>query len=222
MAKDSTGIKGQPKFLDSGAPDLATDDNLVSDYAAKVGNRRVGTKAEREAAAGTDVWEGLEWYDTTQLLPYVRRSGWKLSDPFAAQVRRVPATAAGSLSSGAGYINLAAEQTIPASPFGPGVGYTINVYGYSSSGGAAASGLAVRVRVDGADADVKALGQEVSAAGADVYPSVNASHTIATPDVTHKVLVQIAATGSVTVRTNAAGKQNISGFVISLTRDDTF
>ncbi|WP_152970154.1 hypothetical protein [Frigoribacterium sp. RIT-PI-h] len=80
MAADGTsGSKNQPQFLDGGAPDLATDSNLVSDYAAKVGNRRVGTTAERNAATGKDVWEGLEWHDTTTNKVYSRIGGsWTL------------------------------------------------------------------------------------------------------------------------------------------------
>lgn len=76
MTADGTsGAKGQPQFLDGGAPDLATDSNILADYAAKVGNRRVGTTAERNAAAGKDVWEGLEWDDTTTKKVYRRIAG---------------------------------------------------------------------------------------------------------------------------------------------------
>jgi hypothetical protein len=65
MAADGTpGTKNQPQFLGSGAPATAVDLNLISDYAAKVGNRRTGTITERGAAAAADVWEGLAWQDT--------------------------------------------------------------------------------------------------------------------------------------------------------------
>lgn len=65
MAADSFGTKNQPQFSDNGAVDLAVDSNALADYSAKVGNRRVGTTAERNAATGKDLWEGLEWWDTT-------------------------------------------------------------------------------------------------------------------------------------------------------------
>jgi len=75
MAVDTWGAKNQPQFLDAGAPDIAVDPNAVADYAAKVGNRRVGTTAERTAAAGADLWEGLIWHDTTDGIEYKRLSG---------------------------------------------------------------------------------------------------------------------------------------------------
>ena len=80
MAADGTaGTKNQPQFLDGGAPDLANDNNILANYTAKVGNRRVGTTAERNAAAGKDVWEGLEWFDSTLDRAYTYRSGsWRM------------------------------------------------------------------------------------------------------------------------------------------------
>jgi hypothetical protein len=76
MAADGTpGTKNQPQFLGGGAPATAVDYNLVSDYAAKVGNRRVGTTTERTTAAAADVWEGLEWHDTTLSTIFVYVSG---------------------------------------------------------------------------------------------------------------------------------------------------
>lgn len=71
MSADGTpGSHNQPQFLTNGAPELGVDENLVADYAAKVGNRRVGTTAERVAATGKDVWDGLVWGDTTDGLEY--------------------------------------------------------------------------------------------------------------------------------------------------------
>lgn len=68
------GPKGQPRFLDGGAPDLAVDSNVLGEYAALVGNRKVGTTAERNAALAASnpvqVWEGLNWYDTTDGFEY--------------------------------------------------------------------------------------------------------------------------------------------------------
>ena len=78
MAQDSTGPKGQPQFSDLGAPDMAVDPGLVADYAAKVGNRRTGTTAERLALADVDFWEGLAFGDTTLKAEYKVIDGvWK-------------------------------------------------------------------------------------------------------------------------------------------------
>ena len=77
MAASATkGPKGQPRFPATDAPDLGVDEEIVADYAAKVGNRRVGTTAERDLAASSgDVWEGLLWGDTTTGLEYKRVGG---------------------------------------------------------------------------------------------------------------------------------------------------
>lgn len=76
MTADGTyGDKNQPHFLDGGAPDLATDSNLISDYAALVGNRKVGTKAQKDALSGKNVWEGLEFEETDTGILWKRKSG---------------------------------------------------------------------------------------------------------------------------------------------------
>lgn len=49
-----------------------TDINNVADFAQAVGNRRVGTSAQRAAVLGTaQVYEGLEWFDTTLKYTFV-------------------------------------------------------------------------------------------------------------------------------------------------------
>lgn len=79
MAVDSTGTKNEPIFLATGAPEIDVDPTAVAAYAAKVGNRRSDTTALRLAAAGKDVWEGLEWYDTDLDEVYIYTgAGWKL------------------------------------------------------------------------------------------------------------------------------------------------
>ena len=66
MAASSTrGPKGQPRFPATDAPDLGVDEEIVADFAAAVGNRRVGTTAQRLALAGVDLYEGLAFGDTT-------------------------------------------------------------------------------------------------------------------------------------------------------------
>lgn len=77
------GPRGGPRFRDGGAPDLAVDSNLLSEQIELVGNRKVGTKAQREAAIRTtsstdapaQVWDGLEWFDTTEKQTYERIDG---------------------------------------------------------------------------------------------------------------------------------------------------
>lgn len=74
------GPRGGPRYLDGGAPDLAVDSNELSKHIEDVGNRKVGTTAERNAAltdsgSRPQVWEGLEWYDTTTRKTYVLRNG---------------------------------------------------------------------------------------------------------------------------------------------------
>jgi len=124
MAASATkGPKGQPRFPATDAPDLGVDEEIVADYAAKVGNRRVGTTAERNAAAGADLWEGLEWYDTTlkktfwnisgvwsdhpdtvQAIPTVLFAGWAIGADFRVSRLGSKATAALHVRSSAGGI----------------------------------------------------------------------------------------------------------------------
>jgi hypothetical protein len=67
MTASSFGPKNEPIFADGDAPDVAVNATQAAAYAAKVGNRRVGTTAERDEAATNprEVWEGLLWFDTT-------------------------------------------------------------------------------------------------------------------------------------------------------------
>lgn len=72
MAASSFGTKNEPQYADADAPDLALNPTQVAAYAAKVGNRRIGTTTERLAATGADVWESLIWGDTTEKADYKR------------------------------------------------------------------------------------------------------------------------------------------------------
>lgn len=65
MAADSYGAQNQPLFSETGAPQEGTDLSLVSNYAAAVCNRKIGTTAQRTALTGSDRWEGLKFWDTT-------------------------------------------------------------------------------------------------------------------------------------------------------------
>ena len=82
MAADGTpAAKNAPQFIGGGAPSTAPDLNTVAVYASYVGNRKVDTAAARTTAAGLDVWEGLEWHDTTDGITYRYLSGgWKKWD----------------------------------------------------------------------------------------------------------------------------------------------
>lgn len=66
MANQGFGAKGAPRFSPSAAPSTAADYELVADYAALVGNRKVGTRAQRLALVATatvenQLWNGLEF-----------------------------------------------------------------------------------------------------------------------------------------------------------------
>jgi len=65
MASESTGNRDQPYFASNGAPAIDVDPGIVSDFAAEVGTRRTGTKAEREALSGKKIFEGLAFGDTS-------------------------------------------------------------------------------------------------------------------------------------------------------------
>jgi hypothetical protein len=95
MAVDSYGSRGEPKFSDSGAPDIAVDPTKVAEYARFVGNRITGTTAQRNAFNHPDwphlttPWEGLVWYDTTLDREFLwTGSGWKPTAPWGAFVNR--------------------------------------------------------------------------------------------------------------------------------------
>jgi hypothetical protein len=82
MTASSFGPHGEPEFKDGDAPDTALNPSQVGKYAALVGNRRIGTTAQRQAAlteapstTGTGVWEGLEWFDTQARALYVLMDG---------------------------------------------------------------------------------------------------------------------------------------------------
>lgn len=70
------GAKGQPQVASGDAPSLATQLNAVSDYAATVGTRRVGTVVERDAytTAGYAT-DGDRWYVPLSRIEYLRDGG---------------------------------------------------------------------------------------------------------------------------------------------------
>lgn len=132
-------------------------------------------------------------------------------------VRTVAATASGVLAVADGYINLHPNQTIPSSPFGTGVPYDLIVDAYTAAG--PGNGAAMRVRVDGAEAQTGAYTTAINTSGIDNYPRTHAVQEITTPDVAHTVQVQIIAQiGTVTIRSG----QPLSGTIITLQRRNAF
>lgn len=81
MARDSSGAKNQPQYAGTGAPADSADLSEIANYAAQVGNRKAGPTTHttpslgRTTSTGADVWEGLEWEDTTDGFTYKYRSG---------------------------------------------------------------------------------------------------------------------------------------------------
>jgi hypothetical protein len=101
MAADSYGSQNQPQYAGSGIPQDAADLSQVSNYAAKVGNRKYGTTADFNSLAGADVWPGLEFYNVDTNLVYVRRSDnswYRLGGGIYAGSRAGQAVGSASLS----------------------------------------------------------------------------------------------------------------------------
>lgn len=82
MAAKTWGSQNQPHFADGDAPDFAVDLTQASDYAALVGNRKVGTNAQRVALTGADVWDGLEFFETDTRGVFLHNGGdWFFGSP---------------------------------------------------------------------------------------------------------------------------------------------
>lgn len=218
--------KGDPTFASSGnSPTFAADLTAVSAYAAKVGNRVVGTTTFRtsETAAGR-VWDGMRFFDTTLWQELEYRSGtfrW-VNVP---KTRVVAATASGSLGAGS-TINLAPTQTIPASPFGAGVQYELIVDAWSAASMSASNGVYfVKVQFDGAEtlANHNNKIDQASGNASDITPKVHFSGIVTAPDTTHTITALIGAlNATATVRTSTSGTNDLSGLKITLQRVDTF
>lgn len=67
----TVGPKGQPQVSSASDFTPAADITAVADFAAAVGNRRVGTSAQRTALAGADLSSGLEFYETDTAKTYI-------------------------------------------------------------------------------------------------------------------------------------------------------
>lgn len=88
MARDSSGPKNVPVYSGTGVPADSADLTELGAVAGFLGNRKVGpatgtptgpggSNTGRNTSTGADVWDGLEWYDTTDkgVYEYVG-SGW--------------------------------------------------------------------------------------------------------------------------------------------------
>lgn len=205
--------------IPAGALELATAVILSTTLAT---NTAVITQtAQWTAAAGGVVWlrssadmwnapDGSYAYrvDTKTLM---HRAGgvWASTNK---RVRRVAGTASGSLS-GASWLNLAAQQVIPASPFGVGVPYSVTVLAVSNAS-LTNNTYALRVLIDGV-----ANAQTQVAGTGGISLDTEAQQIISSPDATHTIDVQIlSVTGTSTVATGST----ISYFVIELERADSF
>lgn len=80
MASQGTGDKGQPTYDSNYPPSDAADLTEVAQYAADVGNARVGSTSERTAFSNNgNATEGLAWRDTTLKRTFYWESGaWVL------------------------------------------------------------------------------------------------------------------------------------------------
>jgi len=77
MARDSSGAKNQPQYANTGTPADAADLSEIANFAAAVGNRKVGTSGERTALGGADVWAGLVFSETDTGIDYrYNGTGW--------------------------------------------------------------------------------------------------------------------------------------------------
>lgn len=77
----TNGTQGQPQFATSDSVAIASYLTSIANYAALVGNYKVGTTAQRTAATETakTAWDGLLWRDTTLHAFYLRLGGgWSL------------------------------------------------------------------------------------------------------------------------------------------------
>lgn len=79
MTADSFGSKGQPLFDSNKPPDTAVDQNLISNFAAKTGNRMIGTEDDKsKLTAAGGAWLGLLFHTTEFGHEYAfTNDGWK-------------------------------------------------------------------------------------------------------------------------------------------------
>ena len=125
MAVDNGyGEKGYPKFAAGGGFQDWVDLEAVGAFAARVGNRGVGTRAEREAlststTAEKQAWEGLEFYETDTKETWLYQAGWKAYTTPLVIVGAASATRPrASYRLHAGVVQIIGVQAKPADTYG--------------------------------------------------------------------------------------------------------
>jgi hypothetical protein len=109
--RDSSGPKNEPQYATSGVPADAADLTELGAYAATVGNRKVGTTSQRTALSGADVWEGLDYWDTTLNVLFRYRSGaW--TQVYAGTNLIIPTTVAGGTVNAAGKVSFSSATNL--------------------------------------------------------------------------------------------------------------
>ena len=107
------GAKGQPQVASGDAPSLATQLNAVSDFAATVGTRRVGTVVERDAYTSAGyATDGDLWHVPSTGENFLRASGaWVRQQLVLTGQVTVPSSVA------AGTVTSAIAVTFPVGAF---------------------------------------------------------------------------------------------------------
>lgn len=169
------------------------------------------SKATAADLPTTDNWDGRTILVRDTSLVYVYNGGWRIQ--MQNKWASVPGTASGTLTTSTGWFNLAATTVIPTNPFGAGVGYVVEVYGFTTQTPGAGGGFAIRCQLDAANMGIGGFAQ--------VFPSAQTTlsaagrSNVTTPGSAHTVAVQVSAlTTSSTVVSGAA----ISGYWVELKR----
>lgn len=105
------GPRNQPRFDINDDPDFAADLTAVSEYAAKQGNRKVGTSTERASLSGNDVYEGLEFWETNTKTGYRMIGGvWTVWEEFTGWANPTSQSSNYAADNGAGWVRVTRGQ----------------------------------------------------------------------------------------------------------------
>jgi hypothetical protein len=191
-------------------PDNADATNLATYYQNVVDDLspqsvpQFGSSAARDSAVSTWTSSGHTFTQGLCLVngaPQMYRGKWVPLDQ--TLYRRVAGTATGTLASGAS-VNLCAAQTIPASPFGTSVGYTVDVDAVAHFTAVPAGlGLTLEIRYDGVAQD----GYEFTNGGTSTckHTAYARSGLTVIDNSTHSVTAVITAqAGTITLDTTYA------------------
>jgi hypothetical protein len=105
-----------PQYAANGVPADAADLTQVADFAAEVGNRKVGTNADRGALTGDTLWPGLAFGETDTGREFISPDGTTWTPVSPGLVIVVPGSVAGGTLSPAGKVTFtnAASVTVGA------------------------------------------------------------------------------------------------------------